>query len=109
MNCYSPTKTFYMKKFIASFLILTSTLLAAGQQSVITGKVSTKNPEDSVAHVSVTIKGTNTGTITDEKGGFSIAASSLPVTLSFTSINFHPLEVLVKSTDAGTIDLQPVP
>src|SRR6476661_1370980 len=91
------TKTFYMKKFIASFLILFSTLLAAGQQSIITGKVSTTSPDESVARVSVTIKGTNTGTITDEKGSFSIAATTLPVTLSFSSINFHPHEVLVNS------------
>jgi outer membrane receptor protein involved in Fe transport len=91
---------------LSLFLLLT---IAASAQTTISGNVRNSTTKETVPSVSVTIKGTNTGTFTDEKGTFRLTTSHpLPFTLVFTSIGFVSQEVPV--TSAGTpVEVEFVP
>ena len=73
-------------------------LAALAQSITISGNVKNNTNKDVVPAVSVTIKGTNAGTFTDEKGNFKLTTTSKPpFTLIFTSVGFEPKEVTVNS------------
>jgi outer membrane receptor protein involved in Fe transport len=82
-------------------------LSAHAQSATISGNVKNSGTKEVVSAVSVTIKGTNSGTFTDDKGNFSITAKSLPVTLLITSIGFEIQEVTVANTTPIEINLKP--
>lgn len=101
-----------MKK-VASCLVM---LLLANMISIalfaqsvtITGNVKNSATQENSSAVSVTIKGTDVGTFTDDKGNFSISAKSFPVTLIFTSVGYDPQEITVKSAaDKVSVTLNP--
>ncbi len=79
--------------FLLAGLLFFSPLMA----QTVTGKVSDEKGAK-IPNVSVTIKGTSSGTSTDANGKFSIVASA-GSTLVFTSVGFKPVEFRV--TDAG--------
>jgi outer membrane receptor protein involved in Fe transport len=70
---------------------------AFSQSSVtITGRVRHVSTKENVPAVSVTIKGTETGTFTDDRGNFRLTTNlALPVTLVFSSIGYETQEVSV--------------
>lgn len=70
-------------------------IVAFAQNAVISGNVKNSATGESAAAVSVTIKGSDAGTFTDDKGNFSITAKSLPVTLVITSVGYEPQELSV--------------
>ena len=70
---------------------------AYAQNVTISGNVKNGNSSENAAAVSITIKGTDVGTFTDEKGNFSISTKSLPVTLIFSSIGYTTQEIKVTS------------
>jgi outer membrane receptor protein involved in Fe transport len=83
-------------------------IAAAAQNVTISGNVRNSMTNDSLAYVSVAVKGTNQGTSTNENGDFKLTVAKLPVTLVFTAVGFEEKEVSV--TSAGTnisIDLNP--
>lgn len=75
------------------FLFFTGTLLA---QKTITGKV-TDDKGNPLANVSVTIKGTNAGTVTKADGTYSLSASANAKTLVFSAVDMVPEEVTIGS------------
>ena len=90
-----------MKKVTSCLVILLLTnifTIALYAQSVtITGNVKNSSTQENSSAVSVTIKGTDAGTFTDDKGNFSISAKSFPVTLVFSSVGYDPQEFTVNS------------
>jgi outer membrane receptor protein involved in Fe transport len=94
---------------LAALSLLISLSIAAGAQTTISGTVRYSTNKESVPFVSVAIKGTSTGTFTNEKGYFKLTTShAFPLTLVFTSIGFTSQEVSV--TSAGTpVDVDFVP
>lgn len=74
-------------------------LPAFSQSSItITGNVTNANSNEHVPAVSVTIKGSTSGTFTDDRGNFKLVTTqSLPITLVFSSIGFEWQEVSVSS------------
>src|SRR5436190_2561021 len=105
-------KTLFMRKsycYLATVLMAGMFSIAAfGQNVTISGNVRNSVTNDSLAFVSVAVKGTNQGTSTNENGDFKLAVAKLPVTLVFTSVGFEEKEVSV--TSAGTslsVDLAP--
>lgn len=86
-------------RHLAMMLLAMFTSIAAFAQTVtVTGNVKNSSNSDNVPAVSVTIKGTSTGTFTDDKGNFSLTTSqNPPFTLVFTSIGFDPQEVVVNN------------
>ncbi len=84
--------------FLVTFLIAgLISQVSYAQNVTISGNVKNKTTQENSSAVSVTIKGTDIGTYTDDKGNFSITVKQLPITLVFTSINYLPQEVKVTS------------
>lgn len=73
------------------------TIALYAQSVTITGNVKNSSTQENSSAVSVTIKGTDAGTFTDDKGNFSISAKSFPVTLVFSSVGYDPQEFTVNS------------
>jgi outer membrane receptor protein involved in Fe transport len=86
--------------------MLTMTALAQG--TIVNGNVVNSVSGESVAAVSVTVKGSTTGTFTDDKGSFKIAVDRLPSTLLISSVGFALQEVTV-SNGSQPVTIQFVP
>jgi len=90
-----------MKKVTSCLVILLLanifSIASYAQSVTISGNVKNSSTQENSSAVSVTIKGTDVGTFTDDKGNFSITAKSIPVTLVFTSVGFEPQEKTVTS------------
>lgn len=83
----------FSKNFCLSiFFLLASFLVTA--QTRITGKV-TDNTGSPIQKASVVVKGTTTGTLTDEDGSYSITVPANAKTLVFSSINMAPQEITI--------------
>jgi outer membrane receptor for ferrienterochelin and colicin len=86
----------HMIAFVIAYIL---PVFAFAQNITISGNVKNSASKENAAAVSVTIKGTDIGTFTDDKGNFSITAKSLPVTLLITSVGFDPQEVTVSNAN----------
>jgi outer membrane receptor protein involved in Fe transport len=83
---------------------------AFSQSSVtISGNVSNATSKEYVAAVSVTVKGSSSGTFTDSKGNFKLTTThSLPLTLIFSSVGFESQEIAVNNaSDPIQISFKP--
>lgn len=67
------------------------------QNVTISGNVRNSATQENASAVSVSIKGSDVGTFTDDKGNFSFTTKNFPVTLIFTSVGYEPQEVTVNS------------
>ena len=68
----------------------------------ISGIVTDQNNQAPLADVSVQVKGTVAGTVTNNTGNFVLRAKTkLPFTLLFSSIGFQPQELEVKSVGSN--------
>jgi outer membrane receptor protein involved in Fe transport len=97
-------------RYLASLLMAGLFSIAAfAQTTTITGNVRNSSNKDIVPAVSVTIKGSASGTFTDEKGDFKIVTSQkLPLTLVFSSIGFETKEMNV-SAGAAFVQVDFIP
>ncbi|RYF89117.1 MAG: TonB-dependent receptor, partial [Chitinophagaceae bacterium] len=84
--------TSYLVAFLIANILTTSVF---AQNVTISGNVKNSTTQENSSAVSVTIKGSDVGTFTDDKGNFSINTRTLPVTLVFTSVGYEPQEVTV--------------
>jgi len=94
-----------MRKLLLSltvFLLCTGTLLA---QRVITGKV-TDDKGNALPNVSVNIKETGAGTITNTEGNFSLTVTANAKTLVFSAVDFAPYEVAIGSQSSINASLK---
>ncbi len=84
------------------------TISGFAQNITINGNVKNSSSKEAAAAVSITVKGTDMGTFTSDKGNFSLSVKSLPVTLIVSSVGYQMQEVTVSSaTDAVNIELNP--
>jgi outer membrane receptor protein involved in Fe transport len=91
-------------------ILLISTITTFAQQiTTVSGSVKNSKSKEVVSAVSVTIKGTSTGTFTDDKGDFKFTTTQKPpFTLVFSSVGFADKEVAVSgSTDAIKVEVLP--
>jgi TonB-linked SusC/RagA family outer membrane protein len=65
------------------------------QNRIVTGTVLDNESDEGIPGVSIVIKGTNTGTVTDVNGAFSIEIPSAESVLVFSSIGYASQEVQV--------------
>ena len=84
------------------FLLLAGLQVAFAQKTV-TGIVTTSADNSPLVGVTVQVKGTNTGAITDANGKFSISVPDDQAVLLFSFIGFEPKEVTVGGQ--STIDI----
>ena len=103
-----------MKKCLSHFAILClSTLVVftanAQNASSVSGSVKNASTSETVAAVSVTLKGNNSGTYTDDKGNFKLTVSQkAPYTLVFSSVGFTNKEVVVNANSGSlSVSLSP--
>jgi len=81
-------------------IALTAISAMAQNAGTIAGTVKNATSGETVAAVSVTVKGTSVGTYTDDKGNFKLNVSQkTPYTLVFSSVGFENQEQVV---NAGT-------
>ncbi|MFT2010453.1 TonB family protein [Pontibacter sp. 13R65] len=73
----------------------------------ISGKVLSENG-DGLPGVTVTLKGTQTSTVTDLEGNFTLAAPTVTRTLAFNYIGYAPTETTLDAT-AGTVEVHLFP
>lgn len=89
-----------MKAVRLFFTLITFMVLATGstiaQQPALSGKVTDSDTGEGIPGVSVQVKGTTIGTLTDVEGAFSISAGSGYV-LVFSSVGYDPVEVVVRN------------
>jgi outer membrane receptor protein involved in Fe transport len=91
------------------FLSLLSSPVFSQNPVTISGNVRHAVTQDRVPAVSVTIKGTSTGTFTDDKGNFKLTTTQPPpFVLVFSSIGFEPQEVHVQNAGGG-VDIKLAP
>ncbi|MEO7446545.1 MAG: TonB-dependent receptor [Ferruginibacter sp.] len=95
--------------YLVTFLLANCIALTSMAQNVtISGNVRNSNTRENSSAVSVSVKGSDVGTFTDDKGNFTIITSKLPATLVFTSIGYEPKEVVVNSSTANlAVDFVP--
>jgi outer membrane receptor protein involved in Fe transport len=96
-----------MKKIMLCFLLSMAAWAAIAQQFTVSGKVKSKNSNEPVPKVSIAVKGSSIGTVTDEDGRFELILSSLPVTLVVSSVGFQTREIEVLSKEGLGIELEP--
>jgi iron complex outermembrane receptor protein len=99
-----------MSKFYHSFrkcLVLLMMLagFSALAQRAVTGKVTSSDDGSPIPGVNVQVKGTNTGTVTDSNGNFSIMASDNNV-LVFSFVGYATQEVAVGAQTDISVSLQ---
>lgn len=97
-------KTFLKTCFTGLGLLLLSSGIL-GQTKTITGLVSDADVMDPLTGVSVVIKNTTTGTITDVNGRYSINVSE-GQTLKFSFIGYQPTEVVVGQSNEINVQLK---
>ena len=95
-----------MRKYLVlllGFAVLTMSAIA--QSRTITGKVT--GPDGvPIFGASVTVKGSNSGTSTDEQGNFSLTVTAAAKTLVISSVGFADQEVSLTGKDAFAISLK---
>ena len=93
------TKSYLLALLLANII----TIAASAQISTITGKVENSSTKEPVAAVSITVKGSNAGTFTDDKGNFKIESSKLPATLFITSVGYEMQELTVMNASTKIV------
>ncbi|RYY56364.1 MAG: TonB-dependent receptor [Chitinophagaceae bacterium] len=91
-------KTF--RFFTAGLLSILFALAAHAQSITVSGNIKNSVTKEVVPAVSVVVKGSSTGTYSNQDGAFSLSVPKLPVTLVLSSIGYDNLEITV--ADAAT-------
>ncbi len=87
-------------KYLAALVMINIfSLTALFAQTTITGNVKNSSSGEAVSAVSITVKGSESGTFTDDNGNFKLNTSkALPLTLVISSVGYDPQEITVKTT-----------
>ncbi|MDB5136513.1 MAG: SusC/RagA family TonB-linked outer membrane protein, partial [Mucilaginibacter sp.] len=94
-----------IKYLLILFFLFPLSLLA--QQTIISGKVMDLADGATLPGVSVQIKGTTTGTVTDIAGKFQLTIPNSNAILQVSYIGYETQEIAVKTIKGGTIALKP--
>jgi TonB-dependent starch-binding outer membrane protein SusC len=86
-------------------LVLCATY-AHAQERTITGKITSQDDGSPLPGVSVVVKGTTTGTVTDADGNYSISVPASAGSLIFSFIGLKTLEVSIDGRNAISIGME---
>ncbi|SMO73446.1 SusC/RagA family TonB-linked outer membrane protein [Fodinibius sediminis] len=90
-----------------SFLISSNSVLQpVGVQETVTGTVTDAQSGETLPGVNVMVKGTTTGTSTDNSGGFELTVESLQDTLIFSFVGYQTREVPISGRTELDVTLQ---
>src|SRR5690606_22513896 len=95
LNFYPKGKQYkgYLRCLFVALLL--SFNLCAAQEIRVTGQVTSSEDVNGIPGVNVVVKGTQTGTITDATGRYSVSVADANAVLIFSSIGFNTREVPV--------------
>jgi len=105
-NSFPTSNTLSMKKkflYMILFTLLSVNLMA---QIKVNGTVSNAKDASPISNVSVTVKGSTTGTITDANGNYSIQVPNADATLVFNFTGFASKELKVGTQTLLNVQLQ---
>jgi len=95
-----------MKHISFSFILILALSVTSWAQTILSGQVTDANDQP-LAGVTVLIRGTNTGTVTQADGRFSLSTDKeLPFTLSVSFIGYRREEVIVRGNNFRAIDVK---
>lgn len=95
-------------RLIALLVVNLFTIAGFSQTVTISGTVRNSITKDPVPSVSVVVKGSSSGTFTNENGTFKIGVSKTPAVLVLSSVGYETQEVTANSSDADlAIDFIP--
>src|SRR5882762_4334928 len=96
---------------VVSFLVAAFSYFATSAQTTvtITGHVQNAQTKEKTPAVSVTLKGSGSGTTTDDRGNFKLTTTQQPpFVLVFSSVGFETQEVSVSGSSSSVeVDLKP--
>jgi len=94
------------QKIYLSLLFMMCCVVAWGQGRQVTGRITKENTAETLAGVSVSVKGTNVATSTNNEGRFTITVPDRNnVVLVFTSVGFRTQEVNIGTRSSIDITL----
>ncbi|NCD71403.1 carboxypeptidase-like regulatory domain-containing protein [Mucilaginibacter agri] len=85
-----------MKYLVTSLLFV---CLFANVNAQIIGFVRDADTKHPIPFASITVKGTQLGTVSNEKGDFTLNITSLPVTLFISCLGYQPIEAKIDDTN----------
>jgi TonB-dependent starch-binding outer membrane protein SusC len=94
-----------MKKFVLTIFVLAVALFAFGQERKISGKVTSTEDGTPLPGVSVVLKGTATGTVTDADGVYALSIPANGGSLTFSFIGLRSQEVAIGERSVVDISL----
>ena len=101
----------WLKHIVCLMVLFAGVLSASGQQAVtqITGLVRDSLSREGVPYATVTLIGTDEGTIANDKGGFTINSRATFSKLRVTAMGYTPREVPVKAGQGSVVIVELVP
>ncbi len=96
-------------KYLAAVALANIFSIAAfAQTTTISGTVKNSSTSEVISAASVTVKGSGSGTFTDDKGNFKLTTTQkLPLTLIVSSIGFEMQEITVSSSENVMVNFKP--
>jgi TonB-linked SusC/RagA family outer membrane protein len=82
----------FLALMLACFKILATTPASVIQETTVTGKVTSSDEGTALPGVSILVKGSQTGTVTDSDGKYTISVPSSSSTLVFSFIGYKTVE-----------------
>jgi hypothetical protein len=98
-----------MKKITILFvaLLLLGVQIVNAQQRTITGSVTSSEDGGTLPGVSVLVKGTTIGTVTDIDGNYTLSVSADATALVYSYVGMLTKEVVIGSTNVMNVALAP--
>lgn len=109
LNFYRKRKQYgrYMLSLLLTLLLIDNALAIPLQETRVTGRVTSTEDNAGLPGVSVVVKGSQQGTITDVEGNYSIVVPSSDATLVFSFIGFTEQEVPLNGRTVVDVALDP--
>ena len=98
-------RNYLLKTIVLSAFALLAQI-AFSQEKRVTGKVTDSKDGNGLADVSVTVKGSTTGTTTNRDGTFAINVPPKATTLIFSSVGFAAQQVSINGRSSIDVSLQ---
>lgn len=95
------------QRFFFMLLAIFCAMSSFGQTRQLTGTVTSQETLESIPGVTVRIKETGQGTITDENGQFAISFNQRQGTLVFSFIGLETIEVSISSSNVYNVVMKP--
>jgi len=96
-----------MKKLVLYVLVLLCSGLQVLVAQTVTGTVRSARDGQTIPGVTILVKGTTTGAITDADGNYSINVPSLEETLVFSFVGFSSIEVPLNGQTTVNVEMEP--